>query len=90
MDFGEILDQIKKRWIVSERYDLIAKLEDAPRCASTGGEVMHLRAQFLLELKQNDPSAFKEIADLVDEFAKECAAYGTILKGYNYKAYWRS
>ncbi len=52
MDFGEILNQIKKRWIISERYDLIAELDEAPRGASTGGEGMELRAQFLLELKK--------------------------------------
>ena len=89
MDFGEILDQIKKRWIVSERYDLIVKVDEAPRGAATGGEAIGMCAGFLLELKQSDPPAFHEIADLVDEFAKECAAYGLILNGYNYKAYWR-
>jgi hypothetical protein len=90
MDLGEIFDQIKKRWTSSERYELIAKLDDAPRGAATGGEGMSLYAGFLLELKKSDPNAFDEIADLVDEFAKENAAYGAIIKGYNYKPYWRS
>jgi hypothetical protein len=90
MDFGEIFNQIKERWILSKRYDLIANFDEAPRGAATGGEATSMYAGFLLELKQSDPSAFNDIQDLVDEFAKECAAYGTILKGYNYKPYWRS
>ena len=87
MDINEVFNQIKKRWVLSERYKLIEELEEAPRSAATGGEVQHLYAKFFLELKENDLNAFSEIADLVDEFAKECAKYGTIVKGYNYKPY---
>ena len=90
MDFGEVFNQIKQRWTISERYELIRDLEEAPRGAATGGEVMHLHAKFLLKLKQSDLTAFSEVADPVDQFAKECAKYGAIIKGYNYKPYNRS
>lgn len=90
MDFENILNHIKKRWTVSERHGLLTELKEVPLGASTGGEVLHLYAEFLMNLKQNNSGAFDEIEDLMDEFAKESAAFGTMIKGYKYKPYWRS
>ena len=90
MDLGEIFNQIKEHWATSGRFELITKLEEAPNGAATGGEALSLYAGFFLKLKENNPKAFNEIAHLVDEFAKECAAHGTMIKGYNYKPYNRS
>jgi len=85
MEFGEILDQLKKRWIISERYELLVKLDEAPRGGATGGEGIGMIGSFLLGLKQTDPDAFNEVPDLVDEFAERCAENGGRLNGYNYK-----
>jgi len=80
MEFGQILDQIRQRFLEEELYELIVKLDEAPRGAATGTEGMALIGGFLLRLKETDTNAFNKIKDLVDEYVKLCAKYGLTLR----------
>ena len=76
MNLGEIIEQIKKRWTSSQRFELIIELDEAPRGAATGKEAMGLEGQFLLRLKKTNLDASNEIGDLVDEYVKTSAEHG--------------
>ena len=66
MELREILDEIKKRWIISEHYENIYFLEKSPMGAATGSEGLILICQYIRNLKNVEKAAYNEINDLAE------------------------
>jgi len=75
MELSEIVKQIKERWSVSNRKELIIEFDKAPQYAGSGLEGLVLMGNFLLQLRQKDLEAYNEIQDLVDEYIKMSLRY---------------
>ena len=68
MEGNDILKLIEDRWLKSERYELLAAFERAPRGAATGGEGVMLIGLFLSKLKTEDPEGYNDAEDLIVKY----------------------
>jgi hypothetical protein len=73
---NEIINQIVKRWEITDHFEEITSLKIVPQGAATGGEGMAMIAKFLKDLKNSNAEAYNEVEDLIVKLLSELAKKG--------------
>jgi hypothetical protein len=80
MNSMEMVNEIIKIWLKSERYELVNDFKNAPSGAATGGEGAAIIGKFLVDLEFKNPDAYFEVREQIKTLLNYLSSRGMHIK----------